>query len=170
MQKGCEKITEMLVDYADGVLSAGESADVAEHLAKCANCRKMLNALHRSLGLADIIWADGLTELKAVRPEVPQTARQYHWVRYAAVAAAILIIAASLVIWRSPVRPVEPAPTFAEIERSISQSVSAARLLAATDLLTGSDETESIVRQQYSYIIETYPETAAAAKAKLRIK
>ena len=52
MQKLCEQITEMLVDYADGQLSAGESRQVVEHLAKCEHCRSILRALKRSLDLA----------------------------------------------------------------------------------------------------------------------
>ena len=66
MEKSCEKIEEMLVDYADGRLSPGESNKVAEHLEKCEHCRRILGALQRSLKLAEVIWADGLTETKEI--------------------------------------------------------------------------------------------------------
>jgi len=69
-----------------------------------------------------------------------------------------------------PSRPKGSELTFAEIERKISESGSAARLLAAAELLSGNPEAETIVKQQYQHIVDTYPETAAAAKAKLRIK
>jgi len=73
-------------------------------------------------------------------------------------------------VWRALVRPTEEEPTFAEIERKITESCSAARLLAAVDLLAKYPDAETIVKKQYSYIVETYPETPAAAKAKLRIE
>jgi len=43
-------------------------------------------------------------------------------------------------------------------------------LLVATELLAEYRDDEAIVKQQYRYIVETYPETAAAAKAKLKIQ
>jgi len=58
----------------------------------------------------------------------------------------------------------------AEIEREITESGSAARLLAAADLLAKYPDAKTIVERQYRYIVETYPETPAAAKAKLRIE
>ena len=54
--------------------------------------------------------------------------------------------------------------------RSINESGSAARLLAATELLTEYPDAKAIVKEQYRYIVEIYPETAAAAKAKSKIK
>ena len=56
MEKTCEEIKEILVDYADGQLSQSESNKVAEHLGKCKNCQRMLDALQRSLELAGVIW------------------------------------------------------------------------------------------------------------------
>jgi len=54
MEKTCEEIREILVDYADGQLLPSDSNKVAEHLAECAHCRKMLDALQRSLELAGV--------------------------------------------------------------------------------------------------------------------
>jgi len=52
MEKSCEDIREMLVDYADGRLLPSEANKVAEHLRKCEHCQKMLEALQKSLELA----------------------------------------------------------------------------------------------------------------------
>ena len=170
MQKSCKKVAEMLVDYADGQLPPSESTGVAKHLAGCPDCRSVLEGLQRSLHLAGVIWANGLAETKAIRIPIPEKTRKLRWGKYAAVAASILLIVTSSALWRAMMKPTRPEQTFAEIERRISQSGSAARLLAATDLLAKYPDAQPIVKQQYRYIVETYPETPAAAKAKLRIE
>ncbi len=170
MQKSCEDISEMLVDYADGQLSPGESSEVAEHLAKCEDCRRTLEALKRSLELAGVIWEDGLAETEAIRIPIPKKARKVRWPGYAAIAASILLVVTISGVWRALVRPTEKELTFAEIERRISDSASAARLLAAADLLVKYPDAKTIVERQYHYVVKKYPETAAAAEAELRIK
>ena len=170
MEKTCEEIREILVDYTDGQLSQSESNKVAEHLGKCKNCRRMLDALQRSLELAEVIWEDGLGTAKEIRIPIPIKARKIRWPRYAAVAAGILLVVTTSVVWRVLVRPAKKELTFAEIERRITESASAARLLAAAELLADYPDAKSIVKEQYRYIVDTYPESAAAAKAKLKIQ
>jgi len=170
MQKSCEDISKMLVDYADRQLSAGESSEVAAHLTRCEDCRSILMALQRSLELAGVIWEDGLVETEAIRIPIPRKTTAPHWSKYAAIAAGILLVVAISGIWRALVGPTEKEPTFAEIERRITESYSAARLLAAVDLLAEYPDAENIADRQYRYIVETYPQTPAAAEAKLRIK
>ena len=170
MQKSCEEIAEMLVDYADGQLSPAESNEVAEHLAKCEDCRRTLDALQKSLELAEVIWEDGLAETKAIRIPVSQKARRVRWSRYAAIAASILLVVTASVVWRALVRPKEAGPTFAEIERKIIDEGTAARLLAAADLLAGKPYAEGLIKSQYEYILDSYPNTKAAATVKLRIQ
>jgi len=160
----------MLVDYADGRLSAGESSEVAAHLAKCEYCRRILAALKRSLELAGVIWEDGLAEMEAVRIPIPKKVRKFQWTKYTAVAASILLVFVSSIVWRTFLRPTRKEPTFAEIERRITESGSAARLLAAADLLAKYTDTEAIAKRQYHYVVRKYPETPAAAEAELRIK
>jgi len=79
MQKSCEDISDMLVDYADGQLSPSESSEVAEHLTKCEQCQRTLQALQRSLELAGVIWEDGLAETEAIRIPIPKKVRKVHW-------------------------------------------------------------------------------------------
>ncbi len=170
MGSSCKKIEQMLVDYADGQLSPGESSEVAAHLAKCEDCRRTLEALKKSLELAGIIWEDGLAETEAIRIPIPEKVRKFRWPKYAAIAAGILLVVTISGVWRALVRPTEEEPTFAEIERRISDSASATRLLAAADLLAKYPDAETIVKKQYNYIVETYPQTPAGAEAKLRIQ
>jgi len=170
MEKSCKDIKEMLVDYTDGQLSPSESNEVAEHLAECENCRRTLEALRRSLELAGVIWADGLAETKEISVPILGKIRKVRWPRYAAVAAGILLVLTTSIVWRALVRPVKKELTFTEIEREIIESGSAARLLAAAELLAEYPDAQSILKEQYRYIVETYPETSAAAEAKLKIQ
>jgi anti-sigma factor RsiW len=170
MEKSCEKIEEMLVVYADGLLSPGESNKVAEHLEKCEHCRKILKALNKSLALAGIIWDDGLAETKEIRIVIPGKLRNIPWTRYAAAAAGIILLLATSVVWQTLMKPVEKEINFAEIERRITEAGNAARLLAATELLAEYPDAQPIVKEQYRYIVETYPETSAANEAKLKMK
>lgn len=170
MEKLCKNIEDMLVDYADGQLSPGESNEVAEHLSKCEHCRMLLDGLRKSLELADVIWADGLVETRKIRIPISRKAMKIRWPRYAAVAAIILLVVITSAVWRALVRPKEAELTYADIERNIIESGNAARLLAAAELLSKYPEAETIVKQQYHYIVERYPETLAADKAKSQIK
>ncbi len=170
MERSCEDIREMLVDYADGRLSTIASNEVAEHLRKCEHCQKMLEALRRSLELAGVVWEDGLAETKEIRAPILGKARKIRWFKYAAVAAGILLVVSTSIVWRTLMRPAKKELSFAEIERKITESGSAARLLAATELLAEYPDAQSIVKEQYRYIVETNPETSAAAKAKLKIQ
>ena len=178
MERSCEEIREMLVDYADGrsrqgwpgPLSPSESNKVAEHLDKCEHCREMLGALQRSLELAQVIWADGLAEAEKIRIPIPHKIRKVRWPRYAAVAAGILFVITTSVLWRAFLRPPKKEISFIEIERRINESGSAARLLTAADLLAQYPDTEAIAKRQYHYVVKKYPQTPAATEAKLRMK
>jgi anti-sigma factor RsiW len=170
MEKSCKDWEDKLVDYADGRLSPGDSSEVAEHLARCEHCRALLGSLHMSLDLAGIIWADSLAETEEIRVPGPDKVKRPRWPRYAAVAASILLVVSTSIVWRVLVRPEEAEISFVDIERRITDSASAARLLAATELLAEYPDAQPIAEQQYRYIVETYPRTTAANKAKLRMQ
>jgi len=169
MEKSCKDIEEMLVDYTDGQLSPSDSSKVAEHLATCEHCRRMLDGLRKSLELAGVIWDDSLSETENIRIPAAKT-RKIHWPRYAVIAASIFLVATTSVVRRTLTRPKRSELTFAEIERKITESGNAARLLAATELLAEYPDAQPIADQQYRYIAETYPETTAANKAKSKIQ
>jgi predicted anti-sigma-YlaC factor YlaD len=148
----------MLVDYADGELPEQDSQRVAEHLAECPACREIVRNLERSLQLANAIWLDNLEAAKttSVRRRV---VRLLPW---ATVAATILIAAGTLIV-NSVHGPAEPGLGYARIERQVTSVATAARLLAATQLLAQCEGTESIVEEQYRYILSNYADTPAAA-------
>ncbi len=170
MEKSCKDIEQVLVDHADGQSSPSDSSEVAGHLADCERCRALLGGLQKSLELTGVIWTDSLSETENIRVPIWRKTRRLRWPRYAAVAASILLVAATSIVWLALTRPREAELTVAEIEREITESGNAARLLAATELLSRHPEAEAIVKQQYRNIVETYPETAAAAKAKSKIR
>ena len=170
MEESCKDIEDMLVDFADGRSSQSDSSKVAEHLGRCERCRALLDGLQKSLDLAGVIWADSLAETKEIRIPGPYKVKRLRWLRYAAIAASITLVVATSVVWLASTRPKETELTVAEIEREIIESGSAARLLAAAELLSKYPEAKTIVEQQYRSIVETYPETAAAVKAKSKIK
>ena len=161
----CSQIEGLLVDYADSARDQSDTDKVTAHLAQCPDCRKTLSALNESLKLAKAIWQDNLRQ----PPPAKTRRRLLTWPKYAAIAASITILAAATLTWKSQSPPKQPEPTLAEIEQQIEQSASAARLLAAADMLAQYAQTESIVRNQYDYIINTYPKTPAAAQAKERL-
>jgi anti-sigma factor RsiW len=170
MKKSCKDIQEMLIDYVDGGLLAGQSSEVETHLDKCENCRKLLDAMRKSLELAEVIWAGGLAETESIEIPVQPKIRRIHWLRYAAVAASIFIVVAISLLWRGVSRPKRVELSFEEIERNIAESANAARLLAATELLADYPDAKEIVEQQYRYIVQKYPQTPTAAKIKLKIQ
>jgi len=170
MRESCKEIADMLVDYADGQLCAERSSRVAEHLGKCSDCRELLRGLRESLDLAQVIWQDSLHQAERIHIGRPAKVARHRWLQYAAAAAVILVISATSIIWRTVHRAAPKQPTFAEIERKITEAGNAAKLLAAADLLGGYSNAETIARQQYRRIVETYPDTSAASKAKLRVE
>jgi len=169
MKESCDNFAELLVDYADGCLSAEQSTRVADHLSECDHCRTLLDGLRRSLELAQVVWEDNLSQTtETIRIPAPGRTRRRSWPRYAA--AAILIVSAISITSRIMNKPVKDQPTFAEIEQKITEAGNAAKLLAAADLLGEYSEAETIVKQQYRRIVETYPDTSAASKAKLQVE
>jgi len=96
--------------------------------------------------------------------------KKTHWIRYATIAASITIVTSCFVLWHIQERSDETHFSIVEIERKISESGKAARLLAAADLLAQYPDHKDIVRQQYSYIIDMYPQTTSAAQVKLKMK
>ena len=162
----CTEIADKLTAFADGELPQHESDIVAEHLAQCPDCRKTLSALEDSLRLAHIIWDDNMAQAGNIDLALPAKPRLRRRLRYVAVAAGILLAVTCSVIRYTTVKE----PTFQEIEHHIAQAASATQLLTALELLAEYPDAEPIVQQQYLHIVDMYPQTTAADKAKTRIK
>ena len=89
--------------------------------------------------------------------------------KWLTVAAGILLVA-GIVIWQITTKPPKQQLSVADIEQHISASASAARLLAAAEILKQYSDTQQFAEKQYQYIMSQYPETAAGAQAKLKIR
>lgn len=168
MKESCDNFAELLVDYADGLLSAEQSIRVADHLSECDHCRMLAESLHKSLELAQVIWQDNLGQTETIRIAAPARTRRRSWPRYAA--AAILIVSAISITSRITNKPAKSEPTLAEIERKITEAGNAARLLAAADILAEYPDAVPAAKKQYSYILDEYPDTLAADEARSRIE
>lgn len=164
MDRLCEKTRDRLVDYVDGELPENESRAVAEHVSACTQCREIVRSLERSLHLTRAIWLDNLEGSRIKPADVPVRRPAVRWQRHAAIAASILIAMGGALILSSTWRSREQAPTYVEIERHVSRAAAAARLLTATRILATCEGTESIVQQQYQYILSNYADTPVAAR------
>jgi anti-sigma factor RsiW len=160
----CEEMEELLVDFADGALAGGEAERVGAHLERCPHCRAMVEALAQSLRCAEVIWQDNLRETQAARVGLRRL-----W-RYFAIAAGVALSLGSVLFWSARHQPTTKAPTLAEVERHIVTAGTAARLLAATDQLETQASLRDVAQSQYRYILERYPDTEAAAQARLKLE
>ncbi|MHC4739684.1 MAG: zf-HC2 domain-containing protein [Planctomycetota bacterium] len=171
--ENCKRIEDLLIDYADKQLPPDESSKVAEHLSFCLNCRLKVEALNKSLILSRVIFEDNLSQIEDIQLPVAKRTR-IKWIRPIAVAAAVLFVASLFLIFQTqqtaPVEQTTTASSLDSIECQINQAAIAAKLLATADLLTKYPDNQNIVQNQYYHIIETYPNTSAAEKAKLLVK
>ena len=167
---------EELVAYADGELSSSEAERIAEHIATCPECQVVTEALEHSLQITRAIWQTGQAQWPETRSFDRTTPIRPSLKKLATVAASILLILGAGVTWRLLSEPSERTRVIsdevkiAKLRLEIAESSHAARLLAATELLSKYPEASSSVEQRYRHIAETYPETAAAAKARLKIR
>jgi anti-sigma factor RsiW len=167
MSKGCNEIRELLVDYADGELPSDIAAEVAKHLAQCPACQAKAKALARSLAAAQAIWQDA-EETVSGTVSFPSTKKgSGPFYRYAAAAAGILVVGTSAFLWSLQSKP---APTYDQMEDSIAQAASAARILAAADIVAGQDGGKQAARGQYLLVAETYKNTPSGKEGLLRMK
>lgn len=168
-QDKCEQLEGLLVDYADGLLDGEEAAEVAGHIEQCLACRDKVEALDESLELARVIWRDNLdesTSRSAVRPSLARVLMR----RWPAVAAAaVVVFAVAVISHRRPMAgPAGPQLTAEQVEAQIMAEGSAARLLAAAEILARKPHARELARSQYRYILEYYPETEAAVQARTK--
>ncbi len=84
-----------------------------------------------------------------------------------AVAACILLATGILMMPVFHPSPGNQALTAEQIERQVARAGIAAQLLAATQIVARCEGTESIVEQQYRYILREYADTPAAESVKI---
>jgi anti-sigma factor RsiW len=179
----CKEFADRIVDYVDGELPQEEVQVVARHLAECERCCQTADALRRSLGLARVLWEDNLGDTTAVRSDAvgapprgrPLTKGRHgglplhtlnlprRWVLYPLAVAASVLLAIGVLMIPIVRPPVGSRPSVDQIERQVARVGMAAELLAATRIVAQCEGTESIVKQQYRYILREYADTPAAA-------
>ena len=173
----CQVVSrEELVAYADGDLSPSEIERIGAHINTCPDCRAFAEALERSLRVTQAIWQTSQARWPETRSFDRIESNRLPFNRAAAIAAGVLLILGVGAIWRLLSKPsertrmIEEKAKVAELRLKIADAGHAAQLLAATELLSRYPDTESAVKQRYRHIAETYPETVAAAKARLKLQ
>ncbi len=171
----CQVVSkEELVAFADGDLSASEAERIAAHIPACSDCQAVVEALERSLQVTQAVWWTAQAQWPKSHSFDKIVPKRQPLKKLFAVAASVLFVLGAGAIWRLLSEPSEridltsEETKVAELRLKIADSGDAARLLAAAELLSRYPEAEDGVKQRYRHIVETYPETAAAAEARLR--
>ncbi len=181
----CDSVTEVLVPYADSELPEADAAAVAAHLAVCPECRAELRLLKRSLELARQAWRESARDAP-VPAGCPLQPRRRRLQVAVGLAACVAVLLAAAGWWRfsgeppdgsvpriaeiepaAPPAPVAPPAPAEEIDlvELIAREGRSARLAAAARLLAAQPGLESYQDQAERYLLETYPDTTAAAGA-----
>lgn len=155
----CKEYEERLVDYADGDLPREEMQEIARHVDRCETCRRTVQALDRSLGLAQEVWLENLADPGAT-PRVQHAQKSRRFRSYAVAAGILLGISAAVTLFNNRLQPTPDR--LEDVQQQIARVGAAAELLAATQLLAHCEGTDAIVERQYRYILEEYAGTPAA--------
>ena len=158
----CPEMEEKLVDFADGVLSGDAAAEVREHLEQCGPCRTTVEALGQSLETAQAIWQDNLHDRHG-------SLRPHRW-HYVATAACVALAIGGAFYWPGRHQPAPRPLMMADIESHIAASASAARMLAAIRTVETQTALRDVAKNQYRYIVDKYPDTAAAEPARRKLE
>lgn len=164
----CVAWRERLVDYADGELDAGQAAAVEAHLHDCRACRDLLAALCTSLTVARQVWADAAAEIPTAgspRARRARWARRVLWTSGVAAAAVSAAILYSIADWNAGA-PV----TSAEVLAVVRETSQAEQLLATAHMLAAAPGGARYAAESYRFIVETYPQSPAAAEAQRALR
>lgn len=171
----CESWSEQLVDYADGELDETQRAHVAAHLQACPDCRRRLEALRKSLALAQGVWSERAAELEQIPARATgrgiRTRRRAPWLAIAAAAAVLLVVLRPL---QSP-QPTAVVPSgveqrsVAQIEQEIWEVGIASEMLLIGDMLAATPGGEPYAVNRFRFIIKSYDDTEAACEAQTRL-
>ena len=60
-QLSCRELVELVTDYLEGALPAGEQARFEEHIARCSGCKTYLEQIRQTMETLGRLPEDGLT-------------------------------------------------------------------------------------------------------------
>jgi anti-sigma factor RsiW len=60
-QLSCRELVELVTDYLEGALAAGERARFEEHIARCSGCKTYLEQIRQTIAALGYLPDDGLT-------------------------------------------------------------------------------------------------------------
>lgn len=151
----CRKAEELLQSWIDGELDESERAALTAHLAECSDCARRL-AEYKHLGaLLDRIDAQTVVPpglygriMEAVeRESAPARGGAHRWTRWAASAAAVLLLGVTAgVLWRSGIWPGpmnKSAVPYKMADEAAPQEAPAADMEAPETLMDGARDTDS---------------------------
>ena len=149
----CRHAQDQLLVARDAPLGAREAAELARHVATCAQCRAVKNGIEAAVAAwretdANVTVPDPQTEWHAVRRKLRQApanpVRVPDWSRLLRLAAPLTAVAAiALIVWQTH----EPGP----------ETLEAPTAIAAHD----PDETWSEMEQHFAFVAHAeYVETA----------
>jgi predicted anti-sigma-YlaC factor YlaD len=176
-EHSCQTVSkEELVAYTDGDLSPNEAEWMAEHLTSCPDCRAFVEALEQSLKLTKAIWQTAHTQWPEICSFEDFRKQRWPYRKAIAIVASILLILSIGTVWRllseshNETRKLNEEAKITELKLKIAESSHAAQLLAAAELLSKYPELHGSVEERYRHIIEAYPDTTAAAEARLKTR
>lgn len=171
----CESWSEQLVDCADGELDETQRARVVAHLEACPDCRRRLEALRKSLALAQGVWSERAAELQQIPAPTTdrgiRTRRRVPWLAIAAAAAVLLVVL-------RPLQSLRPAPvvppgverrSVAQVEQEIWEIGIASEMLLVADMLAATPGGEPYAVNRLRFITENYSDTQPAREAQVRL-
>ena len=158
-QNACKSISHQLVEYADGELPPSAMPAISDHLSECEDCRDKVSALRSSLEAARLVWRESEATLLGA-DGLPQNRRSRRpYLRIAALAASIALLASASFLWRYMTPSSDPPTSALAIESDIARIGIAAQLLASADLLAEQPGGLAYAREGYRYVATHYSDT-----------
>ena len=173
----CQVLSEEeLVAYAEGDLPPARAERIETHIEDCQTCQTIIDALERSLHVAQVIWrTDEAQWPKRLPVDKPKSNRR--WIRpLTAVAASIFLVLGVGVTWRllsdshTTSHGSNKEPTVAEIEMAVNHAAMAAQMLAVADLLSSQPGGIQFAIKRYNDVITSFPETEQSIIARLHLQ
>ena len=177
IDRSCEQVRDLLVDYDDGVLTPRQAGQVEQHLSSCSACSTELKALKRSLELAKGIWEVAAADVQRFETTLPRRSRK-SIPRWVVGAVACLAVTTGVLLWAwiastGEKRVMAPrhngAGVVAKAVRIIEREAAAAKLAASAEILVNHVSARAFANDSLVYLAATYADTGPGKEAAARI-